>query len=65
MQNTKLEKNLKRFIQDVSKDYTHNFKPQEVEMTSKVLREKSNCVVCGNAEVVMKSTTTTIIRLKK
>ena len=28
------------------KDYTHNFKPQEVKMTSKVLREKSNCVVC-------------------
>ena len=28
------------------KDYTHNFKPQEVKMTNKVLREKSNCVVC-------------------
>ena len=27
------------------KDYTHNFKPQEVKMTNKVLREKSNCVV--------------------
>ena len=25
------------------KDYTHNFKPQEVKMTNKVLREKSNC----------------------
>ena len=24
------------------KDYTHNFKPQEVKMTNKVLREKSN-----------------------
>ena len=27
------------------KDYTHNFKPQEVKMTNKVLREKSNYVV--------------------
>ena len=26
------------------KDFTHNFKPQEVKMTNKVLRE--NCVVC-------------------
>ena len=28
------------------KDFTHNFRPQEVKMTKKVLREKSNCVVC-------------------
>ena len=28
------------------KDFTHNFSPQEVKMTNKVLREKSNCVVC-------------------
>ena len=28
------------------KDYTHNFKPQEVKMTNKVLREKSNWIVC-------------------
>ena len=28
------------------KDYTHNFRPQEVKMTNKVLREKSKCVVC-------------------
>ena len=27
------------------KDYTHNFKPQEVKMINKVLSEKSNCVV--------------------
>ena len=26
------------------KDFTHNFRPQEVKMTNKVLREKSNCV---------------------
>ena len=32
------------------KDYTHNFKPQEVKMTNKVLREKSNCVVCRSNE---------------
>ena len=25
------------------KDYTHNFKPQEIKMTNKVFREKSNC----------------------
>ena len=29
-----------------SKDFTHNFRPQEVKMTNKVLREKSRCVVC-------------------
>ena len=28
------------------KNYTHNFKPQEVKMTNKVLKEKSNCIVC-------------------
>ena len=28
------------------KDYTHNFRPQEVKMTNKVLREKSHCVAC-------------------
>ena len=28
------------------KDYTHNFRPQEVKMTSKVIREKSHCDVC-------------------
>ena len=27
-------------------DYTNNFKRQEVTMTNKVLREKSNCVDC-------------------
>ena len=25
------------------KDFTHNFRPQEVKMTSKVFGEKSNC----------------------
>ena len=28
------------------KDFTHNFRPQKVKMTNKVLREKANCVVC-------------------
>ena len=28
------------------KDHIDNFKPQEVKLTNKVLREKSNCVVC-------------------
>ena len=30
------------------KDYTHNFRPQEVKMTNKVIREKSHYVVCGS-----------------
>ena len=32
------------------KDYTNNFKPQEIKMTNKVLREKSNCVVCRSSK---------------
>ena len=28
------------------KDYTHNFRPQEVKMTNKLFREKCNCIVC-------------------
>ena len=28
------------------KDFTHNFRPQEVKLASKVLREKSHCVIC-------------------
>ena len=32
----------------VCKDFSHNFKPQEVKMKNKVLREKSNCVVSGS-----------------
>ena len=28
------------------KDVIHSFKPQEVKMTNKVPREKSNCVIC-------------------
>ena len=32
------------------KDYTHNFKPQEVKMTNKLFREKSKCVVCRSSK---------------
>ena len=32
------------------KDLTHNFRPQEVKITNKVLREKSNCVVCRSSK---------------
>ena len=35
----------------VCKDFTHNFRPQEVKMTNKVLREKSNCVVCRSKKL--------------
>ena len=28
------------------KDFARNFRPQEVKTTNKVLREKSDCVVC-------------------
>ena len=28
------------------KNYTHNFRSQEVKVTNKVLREKSNCAAC-------------------
>ena len=32
------------------KGYTDNFKPQEIKMTNKKLREKSNCVVCPSSK---------------
>ena len=32
------------------KDYSNNFKPQEVKMTNKVLREKWNCVICRSSK---------------
>ena len=28
------------------KDYTHNFRPEKVKMTNKILRETPHCVVC-------------------
>ena len=28
------------------KDYTHNFRPEKVKMTNKVVREKPHCVLC-------------------
>ena len=32
------------------KDYTNNFKPQEIKMANKMLREKSNCVLCRSSK---------------
>ena len=32
------------------KDYTDNVKSQEVKMTNKVIREKSNCVICRSSK---------------
>ena len=32
------------------KNYTDNFEPQEVKMTNKMPREKSNCVVCWSSK---------------
>ena len=32
------------------KDYTNDFKPQEVKMANRVLREKSNCAVCRSSK---------------
>ena len=37
------------------KDYTYNFKSQEVKMTNKVVRKKSNCVVCrASISIILK-----------
>ena len=35
------------------KDYTHNFRPEKVKMTDKVLREKSHCVVCRSNKLTL------------
>ena len=32
------------------KDYTDNFKPQEIKMTNKVLRKNSNCAICWSSK---------------
>ena len=37
------------------KDYTPNFRPEEVKMTNKILREKSHCVFCrSNKSKILK-----------
>ena len=41
-----ITKNEKHTIKNKNNKITHNFRPEEVKMTNKVLREKSNCVVC-------------------
>ena len=33
------------------KDFTHDFRPQKVKMTNKVLREISHCVVCRSNQL--------------
>ena len=40
----KTDKNLR------CKDCTDNFKPLEIKMTNKVLREKSDCVICRSSQ---------------
>ena len=32
------------------KNFTNNCKPQEVKLTNKVLREKSDCVICRSSK---------------
>ena len=32
------------------KAYTKNFRPEKVNMTNKVVREKSHCIVCWSNE---------------
>ena len=32
------------------KDYTDNFKPQEIKMRNKMFREKLNCAVCRSSK---------------
>ena len=43
---TKIKKQLGTTYCFGCKDYTQNFRPEEVKMTNKLLREKSHCVVC-------------------
>ena len=57
MKNTKLEiKLIKRGRKPGTtyclewKDYTNNSKPQQIKMINKVLREKSDCVVCRSSQ---------------
>ena len=43
---TKIEKQPGTMYCFGCKDYAKNFRPEKVKMTNKILREKSNCVVC-------------------
>ena len=36
------------------KDFTHNFRPEKVKMTNKILREKSHCVFCRSNKSTFK-----------
>ena len=42
----KIGKSLERTYCLGDKDYTQNFRRQEVKMVNKIRREKSHCVVC-------------------
>ena len=53
MKNARSKIKLKKIAKEIGttyylgcKDYTDIFKPQEIKMTNKMLREKPNCVVC-------------------
>ena len=46
----KTEKELRKTYCLGYKDYTHNVKPQEVNMTNKVLRQKLNYVICRSSK---------------
>ena len=51
----KNDKNLKEFRTTYClgcRNYTHNFRSQEVKVTNKVLREKSNCAVCRSTRSI-------------
>ena len=36
------------------KGFMHNFRPQDVKMTNKLLTEKSNCVICRSKPLKQK-----------
>ena len=55
--NNKFGKNAGRTYCLGCKDYANNCKPQEVKMTNKVLREKSNCVDCRSNKSRFKTKT--------
>ena len=49
------------------KDYTHNFRPEKLKRTNKVLREKSHCFVFQSNIKIFKSKnklTTNVIKIR-
>ena len=49
MKNTRSKINPIKTGKELETTYTHNFKPHEVKMANKVLREKPNYVVCRSS----------------